>query len=92
MDNHRRKVALGEAADWLGIPNERASAHRALYDAQMTAEVYRMMASGECGEHRSRVAKELESAHAGTGCSTSIADRCGGLADLLVLLRSQEVA
>lgn len=91
MKEKRSKVALGEAADWLGIPNERMSAHRALYDAWMTAEVFRMMASGECAAHRSRVLAELEPTKAKTGCSVSIGDRCDGLQDLLLALRSQEV-
>lgn len=90
IENHRRKVALGEAADWLGIPNDKESAHRALYDARMTAEVFRMMASGECAEHRERVASELKAANGRATCSSSIADRCGGLADLLARLRGQD--
>ncbi len=86
----RRKVALGEAADWCGISNDRTSAHRALYDARVTAEVFRMMAAGDCAEHRQRIDKEFESAATGGGCSASIADRCGGLADLLATLVAQE--
>lgn len=88
----RRKVALGEAADWCGIANDKASAHRALYDAQITAEVFRMMATGECAEHGKRMAAELDAASANATCSASIADRCGGLADLLRALTVQEGA
>ena len=87
---HRRKVALGEAADWCGIANDKASAHRALYDAKMTAEVFRMMAAGECAEHRKRMATEIEAPREGVTCTSSIADRCDGLADLLAMLRAQE--
>ncbi len=86
----KRKVALGEAADWCGIANDKTSAHRALYDAQMTAKVFRMMAAGEFAEHRKRMATEFESSAAGITCSASIADRCEGLADLLATLKAQE--
>jgi inhibitor of KinA sporulation pathway (predicted exonuclease) len=90
MENHRRKIALGEAADWLGIANERTSAHRALYDAQVTAEIFRMMAAGECEEHRERIMAELDSTKDEPVCTASIADRCGGLGELLAMLKSQE--
>ena len=92
MENRRRRVALGEAADWCGIANEKASAHRALYDAQMTAELFRMMSRGECAEHRRRVAEELERPKGESVCTASIADRCGGLADLLASLKEREAA
>ena len=90
MDSSR-KVALGVAADWCGIANDRSSAHRALYDAQVTAELFRMMAAGECAEHRARVAAELEGGRRGDACAASIADRCGGLAELLAKLVAAEV-
>lgn len=83
-----RKVALGEAADWCGIKNDKASAHRALYDAQMTAQVFGAMASGELSEHRVRVNDELSRKKA--PCSASIGAQCDGLATLLAELRSQE--
>lgn len=86
----RRMVALGEAADWMGIANDKASAHRALYDAQVTAEVFRMMAAGECAEHRARVHAELERRE--ESCAASIGSQCGGLAELLAQLRTQEAA
>lgn len=86
----KRRVSLGEAADWCGIDNDKASAHRALYDAQVTAELFRMMAAGECAEHRARLAAEMERAKGETSFSASIADRCGGLAELLASLKVQE--
>lgn len=88
--SRRRLVALGDAADWLGIANERASAHRALYDAQVTADIFRMMASGECAAHRERLASELDAAAADEACSASIGEQCGGLADLLSALKRKE--
>lgn len=85
-----RKIALGEAADWCGIANDKASAHRALYDAQMTAELFCMMAAGECAEHHKRVEAELAKASEANSCSASIASRCGGLAELMAALAAQE--
>lgn len=88
--SRKKLMKLGEAADWCGIYNDRSSAHRALYDAQITAEVFLMMASGECAAHRARVEAELGKPSAEKSCSSSIADRCGGLADLLASLMAQE--
>ncbi|MBR3234540.1 MAG: exonuclease domain-containing protein [Atopobiaceae bacterium] len=92
MANRRRRIALGDAADWCGIANEKAYAHRALYDAQMTAELFCMMAAGEFAEHQKRVAAELERPREDAVCTASIADRCGGLADLLASMRAAEAA
>ena len=81
-------VALVDAAEWLGIDSDESSAHRALYDAQMTAEIFRMMAAGECKEHRSRLRTEL--GHEDAPCSASIGSQCDGLAELLAQLKDQE--
>lgn len=86
----RKKVALCEAADWLGIPNDRSRAHRALYDAQITKEVFSMMASGDLAEHRRRVRLETSKARHAAACSASIGSRCGGLAYLLASLVAEE--
>ena len=86
--NKRRRIALGEAADWCGIEHDRASAHRALYDARMTAGIFRTMAFGEFHEHRARVEAELKRKK--EACATSIGARCDGLAALLAELRGQE--
>lgn len=91
MGTRKRLVALGEAADWCGIPHDRSSAHRALYDAQVTAEVFRMMASGECAAQRAALDAELTRKEP-TTCSSSIADRCGGLAELFASLSAREAA
>ena len=89
MDLERtRRVSLGEAADWCGIDNDRASAHRALYDAQVTAEIFRMMAAGECAEHRSRMQAELQ--HEKESFTASIGSQCGDLAGLMAQLRALE--
>ena len=88
MSRRRRRVALGEAADWCGIEHDENSAHRALYDARMTADVFRMMASGEFADHRARVKEELSREQ--ETCTTSIGAQCEGLAALLAELRGRE--
>ncbi len=87
-----RKVALYEAADWCSIPNNRSEAHRALYDAQITARIFRMMADGECAEHLARMRSELSASTDAAPLASSIADRCAGLAGLLASLSASEVA
>lgn len=89
MRTSKRLVALGEAADWCGVSNDKSSAHRALYDAQVTAEIFRMMASGELESHHARLKAEMDKPCGGV-LSSSIADRCSGLSDLLASLMSQE--
>lgn len=50
--NRKRCVALKEAAEWCGLDFDRAAAHRALYDAEVTAELFKFMASGGCKAQR----------------------------------------
>ena len=94
MGTKRRKVSLDEAAYWCGIDVERFSAHRALYDAQITGELFRMMATGECRTQREVLEATLGQPNDSNACTSSIADRCGGsaLADLLAVLTFQEDA
>lgn len=90
MGTSGRSVALGEAADWCGISLKGNKSHRALDDALVTAELFKMMASGECGEQRA----VLDAGIRGSGaeaCTSSIASRCGdGLEALLASLRQDE--
>lgn len=90
MGSQKKFVKLGEAADWCGIENDRSSAHRALYDAKVTTEIFLMMASGECSAHSARVEAELNKSNVKQSCSSSIAAQCGGLADLLASLKAKE--
>ena len=90
MGSQKRHVKLCEATDWCGIENDRSFAHRALYDAQMTTEIFLMMASGECAAHQARLRSEMNKPKEEESCSSSIAERCGGLADLLASLKAQE--
>ncbi len=46
----------------------------------------------EFAEHQKRVAAELERPREDAVCTASIADRCGGLAELLASMRAAEAA
>ena len=54
-------VKLEEAANWCGIPFEANRAHRALYDAQMTAELFRMMLAGDLAAQREAMSSQVKS-------------------------------
>lgn len=90
MGMSKRRVSLGDAADWCGIMHDRVAAHRALYDAKVTAELFQMMAAGECAAQRSAISEQL---HEGaSSCASSIGERCGGLAELYAALAAREAS
>ncbi|MBR3318782.1 MAG: exonuclease domain-containing protein [Atopobiaceae bacterium] len=91
MGTRKRAVALEEAANWCGIEHDRGLAHRALYDAQITAEIFRMMADGECAAQRDAIDEGLKKGPVTSVCA-SIGECCGGLADLFAALVAQEAA
>ena len=88
----RRPVKLEEAATWCGIEFETSRAHRALYDAQLTAELWRMMLAGDLKAQHDAIASEVKSAADSKSLSTSLSSRCADLADLLASLKAQEFA
>lgn len=86
----RRQVNLVEAADWCGIPSDSLHAHRALDDALITAEVFRMMASGDCRKQKAVLDAGIRQG-ASSDCSSSVGSRCAGqLEALLAALRQSE--
>jgi len=86
----RRKVALTEAAAWVGADGDCAPAHRALADARATAEVFLAMRTGELASSRDRVRAEVRRTPEPLG--SSLSERCAGLAGLLERLRAEEAA
>ncbi len=87
-----RQVNLVEAADWCGIASDDMHAHRALDDALITAEVFRMMAAGDCGAQRAVLDAGIRRG-ATAECGASVASRCGNqLEALLATLRQSEAA
>ncbi|WP_322150606.1 3'-5' exonuclease [Paratractidigestivibacter sp.] len=92
MGTSGRAVRLSEAADWCGISLDNKHAHRGLDDALVTAEIFRMMATGECAAQRAVLDSGIRSGQK-DGCASSIASRCGGdLAALLASLRAAKAA
>lgn len=83
---------LEEAANWCGIPFEANRAHRALYDAQMTAELFRMMLAGDLAAQREAMSSQVKSPSDEKPLSSTLGGSCGGLAELLASLRAQELA
>lgn len=88
----RRAVKLEEAASWCGIHFEASRAHRALYDAQMTTELFRMMLAGDLAAQHEAITSQVKSPSDEKPLSSSLGGACGGLADLLASLRTQELA
>ena len=85
-------VKVEEAANWCGIPFEANRAHRALYDAQMTAELFRMMLAGDLAAQREAMSSQVKSPSDEKPLSSTLGGSCGGLAELLASLRAQELA
>ena len=50
-----RLMKLSTALDWYGVDCDEARAHRALYDAQVTAELLRQVITGEYREQRAKL-------------------------------------
>ena len=86
----KRSVALGEAADWCGIEFDRYRAHRALYDARKTAELFGLM--HDCGlrTQRKAIESQVSDGSESESLSSNVGSRCSGLAELLDSLRLQE--
>lgn len=82
----KRPVKLEEACITCGISFEGFEAHRALYDAKVTTELFQMMKSGDMRFQRARYEAELRRSQESTTLSSSIGDRCRGLAELYALL------
>ena len=79
-------VALGKACVSCGISYEGRDAHRALYDARKTAELFQMMAAGEIQAHRRVYEETLRQSSNDAPLSASIASRFPALAQLSLQL------
>ncbi len=82
----RSKMSLGDATGWYGSSIDGAKAHRALYDAQVTAELFRDLATGEYEKQREVLRSTLSPESHGAACSSSIGSRCAELAQLKAML------
>lgn len=89
IGSDRGKVSLGCAADECGIVFE--GRHRALCDAQVTGQIFRMAVKGELSVQQQLLASVVKERPATNSCVSSVADRCGnGLAELLASLSGSE--
>jgi len=90
--NHKRCVGLEEAAEWCGLDFNRSAAHRALYDAKVTAKLFKYMASGDCLVQRKALDDTVRNKES-MPCATSVGALYGSaLETLLGKLRDEEAA
>ncbi len=92
MGTRKRLVALDEAADWCGVEFDHHKAHRALYDAQVTAKLFSMAAAGECRIQRHVIDKTMHAPSNGSPCTMRMPDPNGALAALRASLLASEAA
>ena len=85
VGERHRLMSLREAADWTGAALDTSSAHRALYDAQVAAELLRQLLSGEYRQQRQALSEYLASPieeKEGPGLTASLGSRCAELEGL----------
>ncbi len=80
---NKKHMALREAADWYGVAVDQGSAHRALYDAEVTARLLLLIISGEYRAHRSALDHVIVVYDSATQpLMASLGSRCDALAQL----------
>ena len=84
VGDRRKLMSLKPAADWTGAALNADSAHQALYDAQVTAELLRQLLSGEYRQQRQALSAYLatparRSEPSAPGLTASLGSRCAGL-------------
>ena len=87
VGDRRKLMSLKTAADWTGAALNVNSAHRALYDAQVTAELLRQLLSGEYRQQRQALSAYLatpakRSEPSAPRLTASLGSRCAGLEEL----------
>jgi len=91
VGNGRRHMSLRDAADWYGVAMDSSKAHRALYDAQVTARMMSQLMTGEYLKQK-RVLDELiplrRKGQVKT-LTTNIGAVCAGLAELKAALLAE---
>lgn len=92
VGNFKRHMSLRDAADWYGDGMEAGKAHRALYDAKVTAKMMGDLMSGDYRELKSELeaAVPLRKKGQGSVLSSSIGAACAGLAELKAALLAGE--
>ncbi len=78
-----RLMRLSTAADWYGAEIDQSSAHRALYDAKVTAALLSQLLTGAYRQQKDALAAVLANEEEpSTRLSSSLGDACAGLAAL----------
>lgn len=70
----RSKMALSVAAGWCGVDMDECQAHRALYDARITAEILASLLSGDYREQRAKLEASMTTT---SGPTSSIGAKYG---------------
>lgn len=88
-----RLMKLSTAADWYGAKVDQSSAHRALYDAKVTAALLSQLLTGSYRQQKQALdAAMVSDAKPSTRLSASLGDACAGLAALKQQLLAQSAA
>lgn len=92
VGNFKKCMSLRDAADWYGEGLDGSRAHRALYDAQITAKMMSDLMSGSYREHKAALeeAIPLRKKSQVQVLSSSIGAACAGLAELKAALLAGE--
>ena len=89
VGDRRRLMSLKTAADWTGAALNADSAHQALYDAQVTAELLRQLVTGEYRQQRKALAENMGAPAHDEELTASLGSRCSGLGELYRELLAQ---
>ena len=92
VGNFKRHMSLRDAADWYGTGLDADKAHRALYDAQVTAKMMADLMTGDYLKHKRALEEAIPLRKKGQASvlSSSIGAACAGLAELKAALLSGE--
>lgn len=82
------QLSLRRAADWCGEAVDEGRAHRALYDARVTAQLLQQLLTGEYRSHRKALDASLGTPQARKPLSASLGSRCRALAALAAQLHA----
>lgn len=92
VGSFKRHMSLRDAADWYGTGLDTDKAHRALYDAQITAKMMTDLLTGDYIKHKQALEKAIPLRKKGqiSVLSSSIGAACAGLAELKAALLAGE--
>lgn len=89
VGDRRHLMSLKTAADWTGAALNADSAHQALYDAQVTAELLRQIVTGEYRQQKRALAENMGTPSQDEELTASLGSRCSRLGELYRELLAQ---